>query len=96
MGALFAVLKAVGLLIGALAIVVAPFVWIERLLDRRAQRVLRAYCDLKGLAVIKISVHKSHYGLTFGLNEQRHYVRCLVHKGQVEFLKPVPEVLQRQ
>lgn len=66
---------------------------LEKILDPINEKRIYAYFSNFGVLEIKIRTFPNHYGVLFIKNGKKHYLKCKVMKGKIQWLGKSPEEL---
>ena len=61
-----------------------------KILDPLNVRRIRAYCIEVGVTNVEIQPFPNHYGVHFTKNDRKHYAKCKVTRGKIEWKGPSP------
>ena len=63
---------------------------LAKILDPLNARRIRAYCFEVGVTNVEIQPFPNHYGVHFTKNDRKHYAKCKVTGGRIEWKGPSP------
>jgi len=77
----------------ALCLVVVMFLptVLAKILDPLNARRIRAHCAAVGITNVEVEPFPNHYGVRFRKDDKKHYAKCAVVRGRIEWKGRAPE-----